>query len=105
MTTMIECTEGHYEVQKVAYGEVYVWCPECVVVECDCGRRLVLKTSKTVCQCGADHASFVTETLASQGRSSEKPHPLEIEYQEWRKRLDEYLRSEDTYQRELNALD
>ena len=26
MTTMIECTEGHYEVQRTSYGEAYVWC-------------------------------------------------------------------------------
>ena len=27
MTTLIECTEGHYEVHKTSYGEAYVWCP------------------------------------------------------------------------------
>lgn len=41
MATIIECTEGHYEGQEASYVEAYVWCPECVVVECDCGERLV----------------------------------------------------------------
>ena len=26
MTTMIECTEGHYKVRRMSYGESYVWC-------------------------------------------------------------------------------
>ena len=33
MATIIECTESHYEAQKVPYGKVYVSYPECVVVE------------------------------------------------------------------------
>jgi hypothetical protein len=94
MTTMIECTEGHYEVQKTSYGEAYVWCPGCVVVECDCGERPVLSASETVCRCGADHAALVREELASRRSSHEAPHPWDVEYQEWRKKQDEYLRSE-----------
>src|SRR3712207_8536979 len=45
--SVIECTEGHYEVQRTSYGEAYVWCPECVVVECDCGQRPVLSASRS----------------------------------------------------------
>ena len=48
MTTMIKRSEAHYEVQKTSYGEAYVWCPECVEVECDCGERPVLSASETV---------------------------------------------------------
>jgi hypothetical protein len=32
MTTVIECTEGHYEMHKTTYGQSYVWCHEWVVV-------------------------------------------------------------------------
>ncbi len=42
MKTVIDCIEGHYEVQKTSYGEAYVWCPEHAVVECECGERPVL---------------------------------------------------------------
>jgi hypothetical protein len=101
VTTMIERTEGHYEVQKSSYGEAYVWCPECVVVECDCGERPVLSASGTVCGCGTDHAALVREVLAS--RSA--PHPWDAEYHEWRKKQDEYLVSEETYWVELSSLD
>ncbi len=94
MTTMIECTEGHYEVQKTSYGEAYVWCPGCVVVECDCGERSVLSASETVCSCGADHETLIREELASRRSSEEVPHPWDEEYHEWRKEQDEYLRRE-----------
>jgi hypothetical protein len=105
MTTMIEFTEGHYEVQRTSYGEAYIWCPECVVVQCDCGKRRVLSASETVCSCGADHAALVREELASRGGSDGASHPWEAEYQEWRRKQDEFLISEDTYSLELSRLD
>jgi hypothetical protein len=105
MATMIECTEGHYEVQKTSYGKDYVWCPEHVVVECNCGERLVLTASETLCWCGADHAALVREELASKRSSEEVSHPWDAEYHEWRKKQDEYLVSEETYRLELNRLD
>ena len=49
MTTVIERTQGHYEVQETSYGKAYVWCPECVVVECDCGERPILTASQSTC--------------------------------------------------------
>ena len=94
MTTMIECTEGHYEVQKTSYGEAYVWCPGCVVVECDCGERAVLSASETVCSCGANHETLVSEELASRSSSGEAPHPWDDEYRKWRKEQDGFLRRE-----------
>ena len=94
MTTMIECTEGHYEVQKTSYGEAYVWCPESVLVECDCGERPLLSVSGTLCRCGADHETLVREELASRRSSEEGLHPWDEEYYEWRMKQDEYLRSE-----------
>jgi hypothetical protein len=100
MATVIECVEGHYKVQKPSYGEIYVWCPERVVVECDCGQRLALTDSDTVCSCGEDHAVLVREALAQQAAS----HPWEVEYQEWCKRQGQDLPSEEIYQLELSRL-
>jgi hypothetical protein len=101
MTTMIKRTEGHYEVHKTSYGEAYVWCPECLVVECDCGERPVLSASGTICSCGTDHAALVREVLSKQGA----PHPWDAEYHQWRKKQGEYLVSEETYWLELSSLD
>ena len=94
MTTVIECTEGHYEVQETSYGEAYVWCHEHVVVECDCGERPVLGASETVCSCGADHETLVREVLAARRSSEKAPHPWDEEYREWREKLHECLRME-----------
>jgi hypothetical protein len=105
MTTMIECTEGHYDVQETSYGKDYVWCPEHVVVECDCGQKPVLSASETVCRCGVDHAALVRGELASRGASDGASHPWDAEYQEWRRKQDEYLVSEETYWLELSRLD
>jgi len=106
MTAVIECTEGHYEVHyevhKTSYGESYVWCHGFVVVECGCGERPPLSASVTVCDCGTDHAALVNEVLSSSQRS---PHPWDDEYQEWRRKMDEYLLSEEPYQLELSRLD
>ncbi len=97
MTTVIERTQGHYEVQKTAYGEAYVWCPGCVVVECDCGERPVLSASLSTCGCGANYADLVCEELASRRSSDEASHPWEDEYREWRKQQEELWHSESHY--------
>jgi hypothetical protein len=101
MTTVIECVEGYYVVEETSYGHAYIWRPEHVVVECDCGERVALTASETVCSCGVDHVALVREELVSWKMSDEATHPWEAEYQEWR-RKNEYLFSEETYQLELN---
>ena len=97
MSTVIERTQGHYEVQETSYGEAYVWCPECVVVECDCGERPVLSASQSTCGCGADHAALIGEELASRRSSEEGSHPLDDEYREWRREQDKSSYSESHY--------
>ena len=105
MATVIEHSEGHYETQRMSYGQAYVWCPECMVVECDCGETVILTASGSVCRCGIDHEAIIRETRASGEPRHETPHPWDQEYREWRERQDEYLRSEKPYQRELRAID
>ncbi len=105
MTTVIECIEGRYEVEETSYGQSYVWRPRHVVVECDCGERLVLSASETVCRCGVDHAALVREESVSRKVSDGPPHPWEAEYQEWRRKQEEYPLSEETYRQELNDID
>jgi hypothetical protein len=65
---VIERLEEHYELQEVPFGRSYTWCPECIVVECDCGVRLVFKVSALrgfgyVCACGADLTTGIQEWL------------------------------------------
>ena len=44
----LERLEGHYDAQEVPFGTVYRWCPECLVVECKCGKRLTLKRANLI---------------------------------------------------------
>jgi hypothetical protein len=105
MTTVIEHIEGHYETQSMPYGQAYVWRPECVVIECDCGETRIMTASDSVCRCGTDHEALVREAGTFGRPSEEARHPWDREYREWRERQDEYLRSEKLYQQELSAID
>jgi hypothetical protein len=59
-----EYVEAHYEVQDVEMGKVYRWCPERVVVECDCGEEPSLTASNNTCrECGADYRAITEEVL------------------------------------------
>ena len=75
MATVVERVEGHYVVQDVEFGRVYRWCPDCVVVECDCGERVVLNSSMTTCWCGADHTAVVREKLSARRMGEASRHP------------------------------
>jgi hypothetical protein len=105
MTTVVERTPGHYERREEPCGESYVWCGECVVVECGCGRRLALTPSETACGCGADHADLIGEVTASRRRSDVEPRPWRDEHPEWWEGQDDYLRSEYQYSQELEAVE
>ena len=74
--TVVERTEGCYQVQEVEFGKVYRWEPGSVVVECDCGERLTLTRSESKCEeCGTDHADAVLEMFADRRLEDETMHP------------------------------
>ena len=99
MTAVIGRAEGHYERQSMSYGQAYVWRAECVVVECDCGERLLLGACKSVCSCGTDHGALMRKVLASR----RAPHPWED--RAWREWQDEYIRSESDYWLEWTVIE
>ncbi len=105
MARIIECAQGRYEVRETSYGKDYAWCPDCVVIECECGERLTLIPSQFRCRCGADHRSLFQEELDSRRLSEEASRPWDEEYHEWRRKQQEYLLSEETYRLELSTLD
>ena len=105
VSTVVESTRGHYERKEEPCGESYVWCPECVVVECGCGERAALTPSQTVCRCGADHAALVAEESASHRMPYAALHPWRDEHREWWEKQDDNVRSESHYWRELRAVE
>ncbi len=64
MTRIIERVEAHYEVHELEMGTLYRWCPQSIVLQCNCGANPTLTTSKTTCSgCGADLAAITEEML------------------------------------------
>lgn len=68
---------AHYEVQEVEFGYVYKWCPESILVECECGEMTSLTASEPMCEdCGAEHTGLVREDLANYlSLGDEEIHP------------------------------
>lgn len=61
---IVGCLEGCYEVQDVEFGKIYRWCPESILIECDCGENATVTGFETTCVwCGVDHASTIREQL------------------------------------------
>ncbi len=104
MTTVIRHTRGHYEVRELPFAKDFDWCPECVVLECDCGQILELTASEATCECGADHLSLVKEELELRAMGEDR-RPLEDECEQWRTERERYLRSEDDEWQEWTELD
>ena len=75
MAKVIERSGGRYEVQDVAFGQVYKWCPECVVIECDCGEMKILTPSEATCGCGTDHTALVRGKVADRQLGDKALHP------------------------------
>jgi hypothetical protein len=68
---VIERVAEHYDAQDSEFGKNYRWCPENVVVECTCGRRITLKRSALIdngapCECGVEHTNSVREEVVLQ---------------------------------------
>lgn len=76
-TKAIERVKAHYEVQDVEMGKVYRWCPESVVVECECGKKLTLADFKNACgECDTDHRAIAEEVLEARPEQEEEAdHP------------------------------
>jgi hypothetical protein len=85
-TKVIERLEAHYEVRDVEMGTVYRWCPESVVIECDCSQTLTTEVAMVAScpRCGAEHTGVARElgekTLAEE---EEAYHPVRREYEAW----------------------
>lgn len=76
LVRVVGCVEAHYDVQEVEFGRVYRWCPEGVVVECECGEKPTLTSSITTCgECCADYTATVREKLAARRLGDESLHP------------------------------
>ena len=103
MVEVIERVAEHYDVQEVAFGRSYLWCPECFVIECDCAKRMTLQRSDIIIgsgytceECGAKvspriRAEVVIELLDEDDAAI---HPWHYDIQA---QAEQHLRDEAAY--------
>ncbi|MBA3474510.1 MAG: hypothetical protein H0T57_15040 [Rubrobacter sp.] len=102
MMKVIERVAEHYDMQEVEFGRSYSWCPECVVVECKCGKRVTLTRSELIdtmpdCECGLDHTASVREEMVLELLDEDYEdhhHPWRYDLQS---QADQHLRDEAAY--------
>ena len=77
MSKVIERTKARYDVQEVQFGTVYRWCPQSVLIECECGEAVSLTASEATCEaCGAEYTGFVRKDEAEHvPEEDEEVHP------------------------------
>jgi hypothetical protein len=64
---------------------IYRWCPECVVVECNCGKmktfsRSELIKAESACECGTDNTTRVREDVVLELADED----YEVHHHPWR---------------------
>jgi hypothetical protein len=101
MMQIIERVEAHYEAREVPFGKGYEWHPAHLVLECDCGEKLILTaTSTTITTCGRcgadlDVDGFVHDLKERAGRLPDKlTHPW---FHDTQVRAQQRLRDEASY--------
>ena len=89
MTQIIERVEAHYEVQEVETGAVFIWCPESVVIECDCEQTFTTEGAMvdSCPRCGAEHTAEVARELEGKPLTEEEASRPAVrrEYAGWMK--------------------
>ncbi len=99
MARIEKATPAHYEIHEVPFARSYEWHPEHVIVECDCGQKLLLTGTSNLpsCpECGLDYGSLVHEIRRREKRQlrDEDKHPWHYDEQS---QEDQHLRDEEAY--------
>jgi hypothetical protein len=87
---ILERLAGHYEAQDVQFGKVFVWRPESVVAECECGKRATYERpeidsgSVSTCECGKDHMSRIRQELGVELLNDEGKEEEDKRLHPWR---------------------
>ena len=77
MPKVIERHRARYDAEEVAFGTVYKWQPESVLIECECGETVALTASEAACEeCGAEHSGLLRHDFTeSRLRGDEETRP------------------------------
>ena len=86
LAKVIEQVEACYEVEEMEFGTLYKWCPESLVIECDCGQSFTVEGAKDAScpRCGADYSRGLGRRLAVKPLTEEEAYRLtRREYEAW----------------------
>jgi hypothetical protein len=98
MTQIIENVEAHYETHEVPFGRTYEWHQAHVILECDCGERLKLTSSITICHCcGADHADVLRGEGEVGGHRQLRDEVLHPWHHDTQAQVEQHQRDEAAY--------
>jgi hypothetical protein len=85
---VIEYVEAHYEVDEIEMGTLYRWCPEKVVIECDCEQSFTAEGARAAScpRCDADYTGVASRGLGGKPLTEEEAYrPTRGEYEAWMK--------------------
>ena len=88
VTQVIERLEARYEMQEATeMGTLYRWCPESVVIECDCRQSFTVEGAKDAScpRCGAEHREGARGLVSKPLTEEEAYRPTRREYEAWMK--------------------
>jgi hypothetical protein len=98
VTRIIEDIAAHYETHEFPFGRSYEWHPEHIIVECDCGQKLLITGTSNIptCpQCGVDYGYLVHDIRHREERlRDEDKHPWHHDAQD---QAEQHLKDEAAY--------
>jgi hypothetical protein len=98
VTRIIKDIAAYYETHEVPFGKSYEWHPEHIIVECDCGQKLLITGTSNIptCpQCGADYGYLVHDIRYREERlRDEDIHPWHHDAQD---QAEQHLKDEAAY--------
>jgi hypothetical protein len=95
LAKVIDRLEACYEVEEMEFGTVVRWCPESVVIECDCRQSFTVKGAKDAScpSCGVDHSGGVARG------ATDKPLTEEEAYHLTRREYEVWIKEEESHRR------
>lgn len=98
VTKIIERVEAHYEAREVPFGKTCEWRPAHVILQCECGEKLILTATSTITTCGRCGADLGTFAHDIQEREGDLPDKLSRPwFYDAQVRADQRLRDEADY--------
>jgi hypothetical protein len=97
---ILERVEGRYESTEFPFGKTYEWHPGYVVLECDCGEKVILNAASTITTCSRCGANLDVEDFVHDLQEREDYLPDKLThpwFYDAREQAHQHQRDEATY--------